>query len=69
MLYSGHTYVQDLKDALTALEERDGLGLGREDISRLRAVVLAHIERAEAANDPKAPQSVRDRRVPKILYR
>lgn len=68
MLFYGKRYVQDLKDALAVLEERDNLGLGREHASRLRSIVLGQIARAEAANYLKPPQSDRPR-IPKILVR
>ncbi|HLY40203.1 MAG TPA: hypothetical protein VKR52_03275 [Terracidiphilus sp.] len=68
MLFYGRRYVQDLRDALAVLEDRDNLGLGREHASRLRALVRAQIERAEAANYLQPPQSDR-RRIPKILVR
>src|SRR5579862_5922663 len=67
MIFYGRHYIQDLRNALTVLEEHGNLGLDSEHASRLRFLLLKQIERAEAANYLKKQSD--HPRIPKILVR
>jgi hypothetical protein len=46
---------EDLRFALSVLQEHSGLGLDPEYLSKIRSVILQQIERREAALNRRAP--------------